>query len=370
MLRDESSSVGRKVAAVLLMAGVGASAAALVYLGNPGNMGICGACFLRDIAGALKLTSTAPAYMRPEVPGVAIGALVAALFGGRLTARAGGYSAARFILGMWMAIAALVFLGCPFRMLQRLGGGDLNAWIALPGFVLGVGVGVVFERRGYTAGKTSPSPMPLGMLGPVALGGILAAFLVGGLLAGPGPSDAAAKPAHAPWLTSLGIALVVGAVMSATGFCAVSAGRQVYSGRKVMLCAALALVGGYAIVALVTGKFSLSLTGQPVANSDWLWNFLALGLLGLTGVLAGGCPVRQLVMAGEGNSDAFVCVCGLIVGGALAHNFGLVSVAQSPEAAGGSTLAGQVAIIIGYAFCLAYALWFVTAIRDRHQTDG
>ena len=31
---------------------VGSLAAALVALGNPGNMGICGACFLRDTAGA------------------------------------------------------------------------------------------------------------------------------------------------------------------------------------------------------------------------------------------------------------------------------------------------------------------------------
>jgi uncharacterized protein len=32
---------------------VGVLAPVLVYLGNPGNMGICVACFSRDIAGAL-----------------------------------------------------------------------------------------------------------------------------------------------------------------------------------------------------------------------------------------------------------------------------------------------------------------------------
>ncbi len=32
---------------------LGALAAYLVYAGNPGNMGICAACFLRDSSGAL-----------------------------------------------------------------------------------------------------------------------------------------------------------------------------------------------------------------------------------------------------------------------------------------------------------------------------
>ena len=34
---------------------IGVLAAVLVKLGNPGNMGFCIACFIRDIAGALGL---------------------------------------------------------------------------------------------------------------------------------------------------------------------------------------------------------------------------------------------------------------------------------------------------------------------------
>jgi YedE family putative selenium metabolism protein len=367
MLRNEAASSRQRVIAVALMAGVGAAAGWLVYVGNPGNMGICGACFLRDLAGALKLSSSGPAYMRPEIPGLVLGALIVTLVAGKFTARGGGYSAARFIMGMWMAIAALVFLGCPFRMLQRLGGGDLNAWMALPGFVLGVGIGVLLERWGYTAGKTSRSPAPLGLLGPAVFLGVLLMFLVSGILAGPGPSDVDARPAHAPWLFSLAIALAEGAVLSVTGFCAISATRQVYSGPKAMLWAALALIGGYLVFAAITGRFTASFAGQPISNSDWLWNFLSLGLLGLTGVLAGGCPVRQIVMAGEGNSDAFVCVAGLIFGGALAHNFGLVSIADGPDVPGGSTPAGRIAIVVGYTFCVGYSLWFVTTVRQARR---
>ena len=45
---------------------IGLIAVALVFLGNPKNMGFCIACFLRDIAGATKLHS-APIvqYFRP-----------------------------------------------------------------------------------------------------------------------------------------------------------------------------------------------------------------------------------------------------------------------------------------------------------------
>jgi len=45
-------------------------AALLQKLGNPGNMGICVACFERDIAGAVGLHRAAVVqYMRPEIIG-------------------------------------------------------------------------------------------------------------------------------------------------------------------------------------------------------------------------------------------------------------------------------------------------------------
>jgi len=363
MLRQEAASARIKMAGIALAAGLGAAAAALVVLGNPGNMGLCGACFLRDLAGALKLFEKGPKYMRPEVPGLVFGALLMALAARRFTARSGGFAAGRFVMGMWMSIASLVFLGCPFRMLQRLGGGDLNAWIGLPGFVLGVGLGLCLERRGYSPGKTAPVPAAVGLLVPLALGGIFTMYLAGGLLAGPGPSDTVLPPPHASWVAALGIALVAGAALSATGFCAISAARQVFSGPKTMLWAALALVAGYAAVAVTTGRFSAGLDPQPIAHSDWLWNILALGLLGLTGVLAGGCPVRQLVMAGEGHGDAMVCVAGLIAGGAVAHNFGLVSSFTTPDVPGGSTAAGRVALMLGWAFCLIYSVWVTLSLK-------
>ena len=59
-----------------------------------------------------------------------------------------------------------------------------------------------------------------------------------------------------------------------------------------------------------------------------LWNFLGMVVAGLAFALAGGCPGRQLFMAGEGDGDAAVFALGMIVGAAVSHNFGLASSPQ------------------------------------------
>lgn len=340
MLRSEVSPAALRLG-LLFAAVVGAAAAFLVVQGNPGNMGLCGACFLRDGAGAVGLFGTPPRIFRPEVPGVMFGALALVVARRKFGARSGSHAATRFFFGMLMAFGALVFLGCPFRMLQRLGGGDLNALVGLAGFIGGVGAGVWFEKRGYSVGKTAVVPAPVGLLGPLTWAALLAAFLAGGVLLGPGPGDASG-PAHAPWATALGVAVVCGALLSATGFCAVSAARQVFQKRKRMLVAALLLIAGYLAVMVATGRFRASFENQPFAHQDALWNVLALALVGLCGVLCGGCPVRQIVMAGEGNGDAFVATCGIALGGAVAHTLGIVS-----STTGGPTPAGRTVVVAG-----------------------
>jgi YedE family putative selenium metabolism protein len=330
---------------------VGVLAALLVDLGNPGNMGICGACFLRDTAGAFGLSvSDGPRIFRPELAGIILGAFVFRLGQRRLEGRAGSHAGPRFFLGMWMGIGALVFLGCPFRMLQRIGGADLNAVVGAVGFIVGVGVGLFFERRGYSVGKTSvvnPAAGTPALL--LAIGGI--ALFAGGLMPfGPGPIDTTGKPPHAPWMTALGVALIAGALLSWTGFCAVTAARQVFIGPRKMLVGAALLIAGYAVVAAVTGRFQPRFENQPISHEDHLWSILALSLVGLTGVMAGGCPVRQLVIAGEGNGDALVTAGGIMIGCSLAHALKLVSTTA------GATERGRIAVLFGLGICLAYAV--------------
>ena len=344
-----------------LAAAIGVACGVLVWQGNPGNMGICGACFLRDVTGALGMIEK-PRIFRPEVAGVMLGALAWVVAARRYGARSGSFAVTRFFFGTWMAIGALVFLGCPFRMLQRIGGGDMNAVIGAGGFLAGVGLGHFFERRGYTVGRTQVVAAPVGLVGP-AVAVIVLLLFVGRMLKGP-PPGSTDKPDHAKWLVALAISGVAGIALSATGFCAVSAARQIFLKRKRMLLAALLLIAGYAAVAIATGGFRGSFGGQPIAHRDVAWSVLAMALVGLCGVLAGGCPVRQMVMAGEGNGDAFMTVAGITAGGAIAHNLGLVSTSDAPSIAGGPTELGKWAVGIGLAVALAYATGITFGRRE------
>ena len=116
---------------------IGVVAALLQKWGNPGNMGVCVACFERDIAGSIGLhRADLVQYMRPEIIGFVIGALIAAYLFKEFRPRGGSSPIIRFVLGMFAMIGALVFLGCPWRALLRLAGGDWNAILG----IIGLGV--------------------------------------------------------------------------------------------------------------------------------------------------------------------------------------------------------------------------------------
>ena len=125
---------------------IGVIASLLVLFGNPKNMGFCVACFLRDTAGALGLHSAeAVQYIRPEIIGLVFGSFFMALAKKEFSPRGGSAPVTRFVLGMFVMIGSLMFLGCPFRMILRLAGGDLNALLGLAGFACGILVGVFFR---------------------------------------------------------------------------------------------------------------------------------------------------------------------------------------------------------------------------------
>jgi len=124
---------------------IGILAALLQYFGNPANMGICVACFERDIAGALGLhRADVVQYLRPEIMGFVLGAFIMAAFAGEFKPRGGSSPLIRFFLGLFAMIGALVFLGCPWRALLRLAGGDGNAIGGLLGLGTGIFVGILF----------------------------------------------------------------------------------------------------------------------------------------------------------------------------------------------------------------------------------
>ncbi len=328
---------------------IGLIASLLVFFGNPANMGFCIACFLRDTAGGLGLhTAKAVQYIRPEISGLVLGALGAAFLHGEFSPKGGSSPLTRFVLGFFAMIGCLVFLGCPFRMLLRIAGGDLNALVGLVGFAGGIYAGIFFLNRGYSLKRTYKMTAMEGSLLP-AIAIALLVLLVSApafihfTKAGGGPGAM-----HAAVALSLIAGLGVGYLTQRTRFCMIAGIRDLILFRETKMLwgfaavVVAALVANFALGAF-TGKvfFKLGFAAQPIAHTDALWNILGLFLAGFACVLLGGCPMRQLVLAGEGNSDSAVTLLGLLVGAAFAHNFGLASSANGP------TANGQVAVVIG-----------------------
>ena len=153
---------------------IGLISVLLVFFGNPGNMGYCIACFIRDTAGALGVhQATAVQYIRPEIIGLVLGSLIAALIAKEFMPRGGSSPATRFVLGFMVMVAALVFLGCPLRMVLRIAGGDLNAIVGLVGFAAGIAGGVFFLKKGYSLKRTHKMPLTDGISLPVIQIGLL-----------------------------------------------------------------------------------------------------------------------------------------------------------------------------------------------------
>ena len=328
---------------------IGLIAVVLVMLGNPKNMGFCIACFLRDIAGATKLHS-APVvqYFRPEIIGLIGGALIMAMVSKEFSPKGGSAPVTRFFLGAFVMIGALVFLGCPLRMVLRIGGGDLNAIVGLAGFTVGILVGIFFLNKGFSLKRTYKLTTSEGVALPVGLGLLFVLFLLVPSLfvfseKGPGSM-------HAPIIVALIAGLVVGALCQRSRMCMVAGIRDLVLFKDWKL-----LLGFVTIGNLVTGNFHLGFTGQPVAHAMHLWNFMGMLVVGFGSVLLGGCPLRQLILTGEGNADSAITVLGYIVGAAFAHNFGLAGAAASAESAGGPSIAGKVAVLIGLAVMLVVA---------------
>lgn len=322
--------------------------------GNPGNMGVCVACFDRDIAGALGLHRAAVVqYMRPEIIGFVLGALIAAYLFREFRPRTGSAPIVRFVLGAFAMIGALVFLGCPWRAMFRLAGGDGNAIFGILGLIVGVWIGTLILKGGYDLGRVQPTHTSVGWMLPLIMLGFLVLMLVfpqvegqnkSGILfysiKGPGSM-------HAPLPISLGLGLAVGFLSQRSRFCTMGAFRDLILFRQTHLfLGVIALVITAFITNIIVGQFNPGFANQPVAHTMTLWNFGGMVLAGLAFCLAGGCPGRQLFMAGEGDGDAAVFVLGMIVGAGFSHNFGLAS---SPKGVGPH---GIVAVIIGLLVCL------------------
>ena len=202
---------------------------------------------------------------------------------------------------------------------------------------------------------------------PLLLVGILILSVATTLLA---VSEPGAGPGalHAPIFVSLIGGLIFGAFAQKSRMCFAGSIRDIILVKSFDL---ISVIAGLFVVMLIynlaTGGFHLGFSGQPITHSAHLWNILGMYAVGFAAVLAGGCPLRQLVLAGQGSSDSAVTVLGLFVGAAVSHNFGLAGAAASAATAdkaataGGVSTPGQVAVIICIVVC------FIIALTNRRK---
>lgn len=341
---------------------IGIISVALVAFGNPLNMGFCIACFIRDIAGGMHL-HTAPIveYIRPEIIGIILGSFLISVARKDFNPRGGSSPVLRFIIGFIVMVGALVFLGCPLRMVLRLGGGDLNALVGLLGFACGIAIGCFFLSQGFSLGRSYKATRLEGTAFPFMTILLFVVFMAAPSLflfseSGPGSM-------HAPVAISLLAGLIVGIIAERTRLCMAGGIRDIILIRDFTLISGFAAIFVFTLIGnLITGNFHLGFVDQPVSHSAHLWNFLGMAAVGLGSVMLGGCPLRQLILAGEGSGDSAIAVLGMLVGAAFAHNFSLAS-----SAGVGPGIGGKIATVVGILLLLAISS--IITMRNR-RADG
>ncbi|MGD1822531.1 MAG: YedE family putative selenium transporter [Pleomorphochaeta sp.] len=316
---------------ILTGAFIGIAAVILVLLGNPANMGFCIACFIRDITGSLELhTIEKLQYARAEIFAIILGAFIVAKANGEYNTTGGSSPIIRFVLGFFIMVGALVFLGCPLRMVLRLGGGDGKAIFALIGFIGGIYVGSKFLGEGFSLGRS----YRIERAGGYSFIAIIVFLTILSALGMIGNVDIAT---HAPFIASFAFAIIVGILAQRTRFCMVGGYRDIFLFKDFKLFwGSLSLFIVVLIGNIITGQFSFSIT-----FTNAIWYLLSMSLVGFAAALAGGCPLRQLILAGEGNTDSMITIIGMIFGAAISHNF---SLASSPTTVNPN---GKIAVIVG-----------------------
>lgn len=344
---------------IIMGAIMGVGGFMLSYFGNPANTGLCISCFMENVAGAIGLhDNVRMQYLRPEILGIVIGAFAWSVYRKDFMPTGGSSPLLRFMVGVLLIIGCSVFIGCPVKMVLRIAGGDVGALVGVAGLIAGIYIGLEFVENGFQLGKPSETPkasgyvLPAFMLFLLALAVLRPAFI--------GISEKGGGALHAPFLISFGVGLLVGAWAQHTQFCVTGGIARIFlwGPREVMNCprstGLLVSLASFFVFALVTsvltGQFSFGLHGQPSSNESYGWAFLGMLLVGFGAVLIRGCPLRQLVAAGQGDTDAGVTVMGMLVGAAFVQNWGL---GGNPS---GTPVSAQVAVLFGIALLFAVGM--------------
>jgi hypothetical protein len=235
----------------------------------------------------------------------------------------------------------------------------LNALTGIAGLIAGIFTGMLFLKKGFHLGRSGKVSTAAAFIIPlVAVSLLLFLFFEPPFIffskKGPGSQ-------HAALAVSLGAGALIGFIAQKTRMCFAGGWRDIMLVRDFHLFSGIAafFAGALAtnyILGNFSGTYHWGFENQPIAHSDHVWNFLGLGLTGLCATFLGGCPLRQTVLAGEGDTDAGVTFLGMVMGAAVSHNFLLASSVK------GAGMFGPYAVIAGFAFCLI--LGFTMLERD------
>jgi YedE family putative selenium metabolism protein len=177
-------------------------------------------------------------------------------------------------------------------------------------------------------------------------------------------SKSGAGAHHAAIWISLGVGLAVGFMAQRTRLCFMAGWRDLFliknteffSGIAAFFLAAL--ITNYAVGNFsATGFYHWGFTSEPYAVNNQLWNFTSMVLVGLASALLGGCPLRQMILSGEGDTDAGLALLGFFAGAPIAQNF----LIKSNDTFFGVNTFGPLAVIIGLAFCITIGF----AMREK-----
>jgi len=284
-------------------------------------------CFLRDISASLGFCHIQGIhYPQPVTWGLIIGSFFAtALFKEIKT----GFNKKNvynpmlmFILGIIMMIGALLFMACPMGMIYRIARGDLNALLAVPGYILGIFIGVIFINNGFSLKNTYSSNRSNVIVRFISY--VLFIFLIAAPIYILFKNNIEVR--HYLWGISIVAGIVSGFLFQRSRLCTMGAIRNYLLIRNNflglgILAFIIVIITGYYFIGMINFGFA----DQPRAHTDFIWNIIGMFIVGLSSVFAEGCPLRHIILAGEGQLNSLITVFGMITGASISFNFGIAA---------------------------------------------
>lgn len=332
----------------------------LSLYGNPLNMGLCEINFIRDIAGTLGLHNVDIfKYYRPEITSVILGSFAISIIRKKYKLTLSRAGIVKMLLGFCTMIFGMIFLGSPLRTIERMAGGDLNAYIAFIALIIGMIVGYIFINKGYNikdTEKTYKNPFSKFILPGILLIGLIILILdTYGNTSGNKifkVSEAGPASVHASVMLAILFSFIIGILLEITELSFDNTFNNiVYKKNFAMLISGICMFIILLILNYISYNLNFSFDGQIVAHKASIWNFISMFGVGLALMLADGDPLRQMIKAGEGSIDSMLYIVGMFLACIIIYPLKLTGAAYSmlPNGTwfvGGPVKNGMIATII------------------------